>query len=410
MIVAAVISASDGGIPPLVQFGGLSLLKRAVLTAQRAGATTCYLNVRDTDLELQQELASDTRVTSRIIWGLPDATAVSESEPNSLWLLWTVDAIFRHPLLLRLAESLAQEQSLVLSEQTGAPLLILASQRQALSICQALAQAQTFTAAVRDTVGEQKTSLLPQGHFLRRLTTEQETVKLEHELLRSLENAKDGFVDTHLNRKLSRPLTRWLLRTPVTPNQVTVFACAASVLGALCFLPGGYWGPVIGALLLQCAGVLDCCDGEIARIKFMESPLGDTLDIVCDTIGAIAIFLGIGAAVWMNGASAHALTLGVVLAVGGAFSFPFVTLAEKTEEAGQQRGGWEDILIHSLLIGLTNRDYSILIILSALAGQLSWFLWGAAIGAHVFWIFFAWLLFRAGRFRFVYRLWSRTAG
>jgi hypothetical protein len=47
---------------------------------------------------------------------------------------------------------------------------------------------------------------------------------------------------------------------------------------------------------------------------------------------------------------------------------------------------------------LTTRDYSLLIIASAVAGQLSWFLWGAAVGSHVFWMFLAWLLFRAGRF------------
>jgi queuine tRNA-ribosyltransferase len=42
MVTTAVIVAPDGGVSPLTQLGGLSLLKRAVLTVQKAGVTTCY--------------------------------------------------------------------------------------------------------------------------------------------------------------------------------------------------------------------------------------------------------------------------------------------------------------------------------------------------------------------------------
>jgi len=44
---------------------------------------------------------------------------------------------------------------------------------------------------------------------------------------------------------------------------------------------------------------------------------------------------------------------------------------------------------------------------SAIVGQLSWFLWGAAVGAHVFWLLLLWLLFRAGRFELVRKVWER---
>jgi phosphatidylglycerophosphate synthase len=175
----------------------------------------------------------------------------------------------------------------------------------------------------------------------------------------------------------------------------------------LCFFRGGYWGPVLGALLLQFSVVLDCCDGEIARVKFMESPLGDWLDIVCDTIVSIAIFLGVGVAVWRDGTVQHALVLAGILTVGGALSFPFVTFAEKTEAMGDRRNGWEDLVIKKLLSSLTTRDFSVVVVVSAVIGKLHWFLWGAALGAHVFWLFLAWLLFRAGRFAELTNMWGR---
>jgi hypothetical protein len=42
----------------------------------------------------------------------------------------------------------------------------------------------------------------------------------------------------------------------------------------------------------------------------------------------------------------------------------------------------------------------VVILASALTGKLPWFLWGAAIGAHVFWLLLLWLLWRAGRFHY----------
>ncbi|MGE0679971.1 MAG: CDP-alcohol phosphatidyltransferase family protein [Candidatus Binatia bacterium] len=407
MITVAVIVASDSGIAPLFQFGGLSLLKRAVLTAQKTGAVTCHILIPDTKFALRQELEGDPRITSRIVWGLTAIPPDDSVEHASSWLVFSLDTLFRQPLVQHLAEIVTPGQSFVVADRESTPLLLWVTETHARRLYQALVQEQSLGKAVVCVHRELIQLSLPPEHFLCRLQTEAAVAALEYALLRSLENSKDGIVDVYLNRKFSRPLTRGFLHTPITPNQITILAGVMSVLGAACFLFGGYFGPLFGALLLQFSGVLDCCDGEVARIKFMESPLGDTLDIVCDTIGAITIFLGIGAAVWKNGGSEFALTLGGVLALGGALSFPLVTLAERTEEEGNRRGGWEDALIHTLVTGLTNRDYSILILASALVGQLSWFLWGAAFGSHVFWVCLAWLLFRAGRFARLRSLWKR---
>ena len=409
MVVAAVIVASDSGISPLTQFGGLSLLKRAVLTAQKMGAQTCHIVLPQASAAVHQEIENDPRITSRIIWGFAEPLGGKTTAQEGRWLVYPVDVFFRHPLVQRFLETEPAEQSCAVLDREDKPALLLATEQLAARLWSEIAQSRSFSQSCQLFGQEIVQKPPPQGHFLGRLKGTGDVRALEHALLRSLENAKDGMVDTLLNRKFSRPVTRGLLRTSITPNQVTILAGVVCVFGALCFLSGGYWGPLLGALCLQFSAVLDCCDGEIARIKFMESPLGDTLDIVVDTIGSIAIFLGIGVAVWKNGGSVYALTLGGVLALGGALSFPLVTLAEKTEEAGKRRGGWEDSFIHQLLTGLTTRDYSLLILASALVGQLSWFLWGAAFGSHLFWMLLAWLLFRAGRFGLVRETWKGTA-
>ena len=52
-----------------------------------------------------------------------------------------------------------------------------------------------------------------------------------------------------------------------------------------------------------------------------------------------------------------------------------------------------------MVAGLTSRDYSLLVLLCAIAGKLAWFLWAAAIGAQVFWVMLLSLLWKAGRLR-----------
>src|SRR5262249_58146317 len=118
-----------------------------------------------------------------------------------------------------------------------------------------------------------------------------------------LETPHDGYVDRLVYRKLSRPLTRLLLDTRWSPNAVTVAAIVIGVAGGLAFaLPGP--GPVlVGVLCLLVSGVLDCSDGELARLRLAESRLGHWLDITGDTVVHLALLAG----VVLRLAAAHAL-------------------------------------------------------------------------------------------------------
>ena len=406
MITMALIVVSGGGVSPLTQLGGLSLVKRAVLTAQKAGAATCWIVADPGRDELRHELRSDPRITSRVVWGQLNVAAMPATEQQGSCLVFATDTIFRHSLAEKLCRQAASGGTVAVTDAAGVAVLALTAGSFVPRIYAELAQGKSLPETTVLAGSEKTHPGSARSHFVRRLNSTADLARVEQDLLLSLENPRDGRVDTYFNRKLSRPITRWLLRTPLSPNHITLLSGAVGVLGALCFLPGGYWGPLLGALLLQFSVVLDCCDGEVARVKFMESPLGDWLDIVCDTVVHIAVFLGMGVAVWRNGATSHALALAGALAVGGALAFPLVTLAEKTEEAGNRRGGWEDNVIKKLLASLTTRDFSVLIVAGALIGRLEWFLWGAAVGAHVFWLSLAWLLFRAGRFAGVRRVWE----
>src|SRR5690349_19598792 len=65
-------------------------------------------------------------------------------------------------------------------------------------------------------------------------------------------------------RRISLQLTRHLVGTRITPNQLTYLMIVAGVgAGAVLVLPG-LAGPLLAAILIQVYLLLDCVDGEVA--------------------------------------------------------------------------------------------------------------------------------------------------
>jgi phosphatidylglycerophosphate synthase len=79
-------------------------------------------------------------------------------------------------------------------------------------------------------------------------------------------------------RALSIHLTRQLLRTPVTADQVTWGMIVAGLLGACALVVPGLPGALLCALLVQVQLLVDCSDGEVARWRRTSAPSGIYLD------------------------------------------------------------------------------------------------------------------------------------
>jgi phosphatidylglycerophosphate synthase len=104
-----------------------------------------------------------------------------------------------------------------------------------------------------------------------------------------------GFVARYLNKPVSFFITRHLLcRLPVTPNQVTLGAGVLGLLGALCIATGKSALMIWGFFLAHLQSILDGCDGELARVRFQQSAMGEWLDTLVDDGLNIAIFAALG--------------------------------------------------------------------------------------------------------------------
>ena len=124
------------------------------------------------------------------------------------------------------------------------------------------------------------------------ITHSEDCVAAERKLDRWLVKSTDG-IFARMNRRVSIPISRQLIKTPITPNMVSLFTLALSLVAGACFAFGGYWNCLIGALLGVLGSILDGCDGEVARLKLQVSDFGCWLDTICDYLYYFVTFAGV---------------------------------------------------------------------------------------------------------------------
>ena len=233
-----------------------------------------------------------------------------------------------------------------------------------------------------DTVAQtlQKSSRVISVGVARRVEDNFMAAMAEDELWETMGSSTDGLVDTYFNRPAGRVLSKLLIHTSVTPNQVSVFATIVGVGAAGCLGQGDQRWDIIGALVLQLSAAIDCVDGDIARMVFKESKLGKWLDLVGDQLVHVALFAAIAMGVAVAKPAVPALALGVSAALGVLIAFGVVLRGMLHPDA---RGNTR---LQRLIDATTNRDFSVGIIVLAFANRLDLFLWAAAIGVHVFWL------------------------
>jgi hypothetical protein len=118
--------------------------------------------------------------------------------------------------------------------------------------------------------------------------------------------------------------TEWVARPPaavvvyalrgtkVTPNQVTFLSAllAAGACAMIALLPGHAW-LVAAALVLEASFVLDCADGQLARLRRTASPLGHLLDFLMDELKAMLLIACTAARLWRDGGDGRILLVGL---------------------------------------------------------------------------------------------------
>jgi len=136
------------------------------------------------------------------------------------------------------------------------------------------------------------------------------------DIYRQSKKKRDNFWTEWISRPPAAVLVWMLQRTRVTPNQVSFLAIAVAAGGCAALIFWRTWlGLIVGGLVLQLAYVIDCVDGQLARIKSMASPVGALLDFMLDEVKAFMVIASAAARLYLQSSDARWLLIGL----GGLF-------------------------------------------------------------------------------------------
>jgi hypothetical protein len=189
----------------------------------------------------------------------------------------------------------------------------------------------------------------------------------------------DSLITRIFSRPASRLLTRFFLNTPISPNQITFISFFLGLASAFYFFQGSYWTSVLAAILLVFSTWVDGADGEIARLKFMESEIGKKLDIYGDNIIHFLVFTAIGVGICNKTGETIYLYLGGLAGLGGLLAFFLLSPILLKNRSKLFHANEPD-----LAEKFANRDFIHFLFLVSLIDQLEIFIMVAAIGANLF--------------------------
>jgi len=315
----------------LACIGSLPVLLRNILAARKLGASR-ILVVVDPILRprVQSELSSTGRLPETIQWieARADLTfsrrlrIVAAHMCDQPVIILDGKTSYHFSLLQKAKESNAEGIDAVLDsdgEDIGIYALTAAtcsglakhSEAQAVTLQQLLIPVDGHPLVNRISVSED---------LWQRVDTEKNLRFAERKLDRWLVKPTDG-IYARLNRRISIPISRQLIKFPITANMVTLFTLGIGIASATFFASGGYWNTLAGAFLCLLASILDGSDGEVARLKLQESAFGCWLETACDYLFYLCLFVGMTVGLWRSSGARMYVLYGGMLLFGSIASF-----------------------------------------------------------------------------------------
>ncbi len=242
--------------------------------------------------------------------------------------------------------------------------------------------------------------------FTARARDRRELRKAERTLVWSLRKAADGIASTWINRHLSLPMSWVLMRTPVHPNHVTIFCFCLAMTGGFVISRGGYLAGILGMLLVNLGSIIDGVDGELARLKFRFSRLGQWLDTLADDFGNVAYITGIAFNLKASGTSwAPPFALFVLCCFAFTQTTQYWLIARVYKSGDLAAIPWayqsHDFLtsreqgFKATFAKMLKRDFALTVFVGfAILGKLDWILFAFSAGALSFTVVFTLQLLR----------------
>ena len=113
-------------------------------------------------------------------------------------------------------------------------------------------------------------------------------MKKDYEKMRS---GRENVI-TIFYRPFVEAIVRILVKTKITPNQITTIGIFISIIAGFFFALGEWKYLVMGAVLTQLVLISDMLDGKVARYKKLGTVFGEWYDGIANKIFKYILFLG----------------------------------------------------------------------------------------------------------------------
>lgn len=361
---------------------GVPFLLRNILTLQRSGLQDIIIYLDAPDIKtLAHSIGEDSRILAKIHW-VSDSGQLKEALKNQKCrvLLFNGSTLHDKKEVRSLLQTFVQEETKTpevspLSNEQLDSLIEKIQLNDEKKLEESFENAHSFT-------------YIP-GSAKNRIQGQKDFSALHEQLLKGSGQNHDSTITRLLSRPVSRKLTRFFLDTPISPNQITLLSFAMGLASALCFAQGTYQMNVFGGLLLLFSTWVDGTDGEIARLKFMESELGGKLDILCDNIVHFFVFGAIGWGVSEATGDKTYMYLGGLAAIASLTAF--ILLGASIVKKSSQTSTPPTEAQPSLADKLANRDFVNFLMLMTLIDFMHVFIFIAAIGSTFFAVYLTYL-------------------
>jgi len=337
------VSETDPAKSVLAKVGALPLALRAILSAKSSGADRIIVAVDSVNgAAIRSALAKTRRLPDSVKWleVSPESAisiAVQGAAGNAERVVLIMGDRSYHPSLYRTAGEWDGDGALELVSGGALVGLTALSQDLALDLVRDSSSKIGSLEALHEWIRTRHAAKFgPTVVYCKtvaqdswqKVANEQDRFVAETKLESWLVKPTDG-IFARMNRKVSIPISRQLIKFPITPNMVSLFTLGVSFASGLYFGLGGYWNALIGAVLSVWASILDGCDGEVARLKLQVSDFGCWLDTVCDYLYYIFIFVGMTVGLVRSTGKTSYLTWGGMLLLGAIATFVMASLGRK---------------------------------------------------------------------------------
>ena len=380
-LLVVVPPQSDVGMAPATMVAGLPLLRRIALAGIRAGFSRVLIRSAHPDSD---RLLDGTGAVALTDGPLPLAEIAGPGPAARTRIVILPANVVPQVRWLRSlrerqldAERLHGEPAMAVIDTGNAAWVLTEATRWE--------SAEELIAALCAKFGRADLEADTTGRF--RLSSPADAATAETWLLRSLIKQREGFMSRHFERKISLAITRRLAPTRVTPNAMTLVSLAIGLLGAPFFLSSEAHYQLVGALLFLTHSILDGCDGELARLKFMESPHGAILDFWGDNAVHVAVFSCMAVGLSLATGGVWPLLAGVITVVATVGSAAFASRETMRDTALDDDATW----LARLAEAFSHRDFIYLVVALSAFGKAYWFLMLASVGTPTFFLLILWV-------------------